>query len=777
MKKVLTNPYILITFAVLLFYGGLLSGDMLYTGDIFTYQLPEKFMIRESLLNGSLPFMNPYILSGSPMLNNIAVAAFYPLNLLLTAGSPLFGFNLFIFVHIILAGFAMYLLLRKGLRIDSRIALLGGISYTLSGPLQGAIDKGFLVSLWIIPLFFLGVMQYFREDPESESDKSKKRITFLNNPLLLPVAALTLLFYCGNFFEAYIAVITAGTGVLLFSIITRKRIETGGENSIPFSDILKHISRKILCYSLIVSIAAMLAAPQIIPTYIASTHSYRSSGLTLKEAQNWSLPAKRVVEFAVPLIFGTRTESGFFFEKTDYSPLSTNKTEGSSPWFDSLFFGYPLLIGLFFAIFAIFRKRESRTSEENSQKQISIFILSGAVIFFLTALGKHTPLYAIFYYILPGFNVFRHPEKFMEWVNVFLIVLGAYGLHISIIQNRKRDIRYIRNIIYRTGVFLISGTGIVLFLQSYRNEMIPQLISHWLLIILASSLLIIALLALALFIFRKQPEKLIYTFIIITIIHFSYVSIFSQSTIPVEKFESTRVWSDFLPDFDKRQYRIFTSDKFRLNKPSESYTFQDLKLDEYRNLNFNAPALKKIRTPQGFDAVMDQSYMDYFNFKKHSPNQLMNLLSVKYIASPLPLTAEVPEGFKKVKITGGIQPASMILENPAALPRISAYSKSGKSNPNLKIVDDKPGKIVLEISNAPAEIVIRDWFSPGWSCRDENGKNIPIKATDGGVMAISVNAKFAKLTLSFIPPGLFTGLAIAVLGIMLMFTAKFAKQN
>ena len=187
--KIVENPYLIISIGVFLFYGSLLFGEIPYFGDTLTYQLPEKTFIRECLQQGIIPYMNPYILSGAPMLSNIATGSLYPLNLLLLFGSPVFGFNFFIFIHLLLAGWGMYLLLRYGFKLHEKAASLAGVAYSLGGCLWGMIDKGFILSAWLIPLFFLGIIIFFN------GNRKKMQGCFLS------IFALTFLFYSGNLLE------------------------------------------------------------------------------------------------------------------------------------------------------------------------------------------------------------------------------------------------------------------------------------------------------------------------------------------------------------------------------------------------------------------------------------------------------------------------------------------------------------------------------------------------------------------------------------------------
>ena len=789
------NPYFLISAGVFFVYGRLLFGEMPYISDFFIYQLPEKTVIREALYSGTLPFMNPYILAGVPILNNIVPGALYPLNLLLLAGSPETGFNLFIFTHMLLAGFAMHLFLEKGVRVRRMAACLGGISYSLSGHFCSALNKGFITSAWLIPLFFLGVIMIFRYYALSENGGSRKSF-------LLTVFSLALLFYCGNFQEAYIAVITATVGILTMSVIF-------------FSEQrLKKLSGLLLRYIIIIFTAVLIAAPQLLPTYLASGKSYRQNGIALHEAQHWSLPPVRIVEYFVPYIFGTRAETGFEYGEQVYSPLSGMKRDGSSPWFDSLFFGFPVMFGVIIACSAVFYSLLNRKQRNIERKTVfAACILLGAVVFYLTAAGKFRILYSLWYYILPGFKLFRHPEKFAEWINFFLISAGVYGLDRFVFsEKRENALKYLK---ISAVMLSVIFAFIFIFILNMRLPESAVLTVGWQLnAILLSGLLFAAVYACLSFLHGKN-NIVFYSLVLADILPLILLSFLTAWTMPVEKYRDVKSWETALPDFNRSMWRIYSVPSFSFaGQNRKSASFEDTTLRTVSSLQFNAPALKHLRTPGGFDAVLEMKYYDFFNFRNNDPKKLMNILAVKYLGSGIPASHPVPKGFVRIypeKGRGGEK--CQILENPDALPRFSLYRKyipafqmektSGlfvKKTPfnteydtgryfilgalpsnfspekiretdsgmDFQILADNPGGIKLSVKGGPVWLVVRDWFAEGWTCRTEKGARIPIVEADGGVMAVFLPDTKATVVFRFVPPGFYPGLLMAVIGAVII---------
>lgn len=789
LTRLVMNPYFIITLGVFLFYGRLLLGDMPYTGDFLTYQLPEKTLIRECYLQGIIPFINPYILSSTPMLANIATGSLYPLNFLLLIGTPVFGFNLFLFIHVLLAGWSMCLFIHRGLELNKHISGLAGVSYSLGGCLWGMIDKGFIVSPWLIPLFFLGLIYFFDH---------RKRNKY---GWLLGVGSLTFLFYSGNLLETYFTILVAGAGIIWWAVFCSNGVKIEWQKAFsPFGK-----------YLVLVLTAILLASPQLVPTFQASLISCRSLGVSVTDAQHWSFPFIRTIEYFIPFAFGAREAGGSY-----YGNLYVNNplhNSGGSPWFDCVFLGFPMGSSvIFFLIISVSnfikqrRKEDCRICQSFFQNQ-DLVLIAGLFFFFVLALGKATPLYQLCYATLPGFKVFRHPEKFIEWVNIFLLIIGAYGLQKLCLINKDEILRVFRLIVLTIlsilfGVlvvslvlFLVKTEKYSLFFQGYGSQWNGERIFLWQAGSLIVSIISLTLMFVCVRLYREQPHKIIIVFIWISLMNFVFWSYRVDWTVPVKTFVSAETWDKLLPDFDKRKFRLYAATQFK-------YMSSSPKLAIYTGLEDNAASLAHLHIPSGFSALLEQKYVDFFNFEKHSALKLMDILSVKYIASPKLQGNKIPDNCKILKI--GSENQYMILENTTAIPRYSLYKEFRKidaedemknffavregnssfvlnelpanfqedlvlgENPKIKMIQDLPGKITFEITDGPCWLILRDWYSPGWACLDNQGEKVPIISVEGGLMGVFVSGKKTVLNFSYYPPGFNFGLLLAVFGIVLL---------
>src|ERR1035437_10852554 len=146
MKKVLRFwPFILITIGVLLFFYPIFKGQIPFPGDLLVgtnpYRsqpflgfaaggypnkaqgqdviaeiYPWRYFSINQLKQGSIPFWNPYNFSGNPQMANFQTAVFYPFNFLYFLLPFNLSWTLIIMLQPILAGFFMYLFLKRGIK-------------------------------------------------------------------------------------------------------------------------------------------------------------------------------------------------------------------------------------------------------------------------------------------------------------------------------------------------------------------------------------------------------------------------------------------------------------------------------------------------------------------------------------------------------------------------------------------------------------------------------------------------------------------------------------
>jgi hypothetical protein len=115
---------------------------------------------------GSIPQWNPYLFGGMPFFGVIGHGdIFYPTAWLRWVVPTGFGMTLGFFLHVVLAGGAMYALLR-GLRLSWVAAVVGGVAYQMSGIVLSQISPGHDGKLFVsalAPIAFLALLRGIRE--------------------------------------------------------------------------------------------------------------------------------------------------------------------------------------------------------------------------------------------------------------------------------------------------------------------------------------------------------------------------------------------------------------------------------------------------------------------------------------------------------------------------------------------------------------------------------------------------------------------------------------
>ena len=112
----------------------------------------------------AIPLWNPHIFGGMPFVGGMHGDVFYPtawLRWLLPTGTAM---NLGFAIHLVLAGVALYALLR-GLRVGWAAAVTGGVAYELTGLVASLVSPGHDGKLFVsalAPLLFLALLRAVR---------------------------------------------------------------------------------------------------------------------------------------------------------------------------------------------------------------------------------------------------------------------------------------------------------------------------------------------------------------------------------------------------------------------------------------------------------------------------------------------------------------------------------------------------------------------------------------------------------------------------------------
>lgn len=802
----------------LLCYGRLLLGDMVFGSDTFRYNLGQKFLMRDQLLSFSLPVIDPYILAGAPLLENIQAGAMNPLNLLLVCGSPLWGFHLFIVGHYALAVLTFYVLLRQGLALPRWPSATGAIGYAAGGYMWSMADHFFfMVAPWA-PLFFLALLCICREPRK-----------LVRSNVAIGALSLAAMLYCGNFQQAYDAAIL---GALIVA-----------------PELLRHVRARewhrlrdlIVPLAVVAAAGVLIAAPQLLPTLAAVSRSHRAGGLPLPQASEWSFHPARMVEYVFPFIFGAAQDLGTAvagFYKCKFA------------WSRSVFVGIPLLVGAL-------SLRHSRSSNERRCMRWALTML---IVGLVLAFGRFLPVYRLLHAALPGFSLFRHPEKYLYWAHFALGLLGALGLAQ---MNDNDTVRRASSVCRLLAMLSVAACGVLVaafvFVRPTYLALIEQFGSFWTVerffrwqLSQCAGVAAAALVMLLWILGHRQeavgvrrPMRVAF---LLTVVHLLAVSYTAKWTTRARNLDGIEVAASFMPD-DHSMYRVY-SDETNLSPVRGSILLDEPyvagKLAFYARLTINASSIFRRRTIGGFSPLLYREYISLTDFTQHHPQSIMDLLCVKYlIVSDKCRVQDLPPGNTLIKRVPSAGYA--LLENAYALPRIYATNQHlvvpgnqvldkvfeiaaarrstvsdiknvvhapaksvGKEDlaphtrapserlppvvisqlpphyassvatglaPVPEIVQDSPGHIILNCQG-PTWLVVRDRHLPGWDATLNGTAGIEVTKADGAFLSVFVPPGEHRIDFRYRPPGLKAGCLCACLGFLLLsLTCRRPRQR
>lgn len=394
-KWLLLPTMLLIVVLTLIFFWKILLTNLILSGvDVFLYFYPYKAYTAEALREGRLPLWNPHLFMGAPLLANSQVGVFYPPNWLFIWLDAPKQVAWSIGLHIALAGIFTVIFARQTLQLAWSASLIAAILFAFGGYLGAQVEhiNQLQAAAWL-PLLFLCY--------DFSLDRSRRWFWSL---LLALLVALVLL--AGHAQTAFISMFGLGLYALwrgLFEAEISWREYRYPPNIRHLRGLIVRHLAFILgrLWPLIVAsiLAIALAAIQLLPTAELSGLSIRSAGLTFREAVSFSLRPTNLHYSLLPP-FGldlTQILGQAFSEWVAYLGISG------------------LALALLGSLTALWRPEPRRF----------MFVgASGLILSFGIFTG---PLYLALYYLVPGFDLFRVPARWLLLYAFAAAILGGYG--------------------------------------------------------------------------------------------------------------------------------------------------------------------------------------------------------------------------------------------------------------------------------------------------------------------------------------------------------------
>lgn len=404
-----------------------LFDEVAYSRDILPYFLPVRQFVRDSILSfGALPRWNPHQFGGVDLLGDPTFGLLYPPNWLVLPLAPAPALTLLLALHHVIAATGAALLVRRwgGRAAACTVAALAlaFCGYTLSVTDNILYLFGFAWTPWAL----WASDRLVRPGAVESRLSAPARVVPL--ALVLAVQALA-----GDVQGSY------ATGALCAAWVGVASVR--GER----------LSAAAL-FAASGALAALLAAPQLLPMANVFAASSRAGGMAAELADRWSLHPLRLVELVAPWFFGSTHG-----EQTFWGRGLVNHETGI-PFVYSLYLGVPTLVcaGLAWRV--------------RSHRRAVVFVAVGAGLAALVALGQYTPVNGWLRAVLPLWDSFRYPVKSFAVVALLLALLAGIGL--GALKDGAESLP--RRWLWLPGVFAVVSGVAALWLRSE-----PTAVSAW----------------------------------------------------------------------------------------------------------------------------------------------------------------------------------------------------------------------------------------------------------------------------------------------------------
>ena len=364
-----------------LFWRVLFTPAMFFYRDVFNYSYPHAKFIQEICRQGQLPYWNPFLNYGEPVLANPNFLFFYPSTLLLILLPIDLAYTLHYVLHFALAAAGTYGLARRW--GQSRFAaFFAGFIFGFSGPLLslGNLYNHAAAAAWIPWALLFTDLALARA-----SRRSWVLLTFVFALQFLASEPFTL--------------------IATFILCLAYALFQSGHLHRPLAAANLRI---VITFAMMGALFVALSAVQLLPSLSLLSNSRRGvEGLPFKETTSWSFHPLMLLEFVVPGFFGPAIDSPTLWT----SVLSSHNL----PYYCSVFVGF---IPLFFAFVGAVRGGDRR------HKFAGFAVIALLVLSF----GRFTPVFALVYLLFPPLALVRFPAKLLIPMLALVALLAGWGL-------------------------------------------------------------------------------------------------------------------------------------------------------------------------------------------------------------------------------------------------------------------------------------------------------------------------------------------------------------
>ncbi len=416
--------FLTVTVVVVAFFGvGFATGERIpfanghFASDIWHQNLPFRAFFHRQLAAGHLPLWCPEMGTGYPLLAEGQVGALYPPNLLIHTLFPFAAaFNLTILATMILAGTGASLYARQ-VGAGRGPALLAAVVFGLSGwMLVHLANVNYTATAAWAPLLLLLL--------ERIGAGAGRRT------MALLAVAIGIMLLAGSPQLAYYNLLL----LLFYALLLAARQDDWRTRLRPLGAAFGAVL-----------VGFLLAAPQLLPSRELKSMSPRTEGVDLEMATFSGMAPRHLLLFLAPKAYGDNgtlhrvpaidEETGEALRHPTTGEPLERVVSFESELADKAFFwevtAYVGILPLLLAAVAVLT---------GIKRRAVAFALGILVLSVVLALGKSGGLYVLLFRILPGFDWFRVPGRFLVYADLMLAVLAALGLTrlLALLPERRR---------------------------------------------------------------------------------------------------------------------------------------------------------------------------------------------------------------------------------------------------------------------------------------------------------------------------------------------------
>ena len=464
----------LIWFGPVLFTGKtLLSYDNLYQFEPWQSLRPEiaphngllsdlvlenavwKLHVRRTLQQGELPLWNPQLFTGAPFFAAGQSSAAYPLSALFYILSIEAAFGWFTAIQLAIAGANTYLLGRV-LKLRPAAALFSGIAFQFSGFLIVSVVFTMVIAAasWL-PLL-LAIMEKVIQKQEEKGVAGFRPIPYL----VAGGGTVGLVVLAGHPEFLYYTLLVAGIFTVVRLLVAWRRIhglsgEHGSNKQASGAASRRSTGRhtlqtiaKIAGWIFLVPVLGLAAgAVQLLPLFELVQQNFREGSATYQQIVGWAWPDRHILTFLLPDIFGNPSHHHWFdLWALRWQPATVNRLGEAS---DTIFWGIKnyveggnymgvstwllAALAVSVSIASTLRRAQGEGQETETAWRVNrqlhaptLLFATLALVSLLFAFG--TPLYALLFYGLPGWDQLHSPFRWVFPFTLAMSVLGGIGL-------------------------------------------------------------------------------------------------------------------------------------------------------------------------------------------------------------------------------------------------------------------------------------------------------------------------------------------------------------